>query len=234
MTDMNAGLRKLHALLTRLGKVREELASGPRQVKARETLMEKAEAELETKRDALKQAKAGADRKALDLKTNEAKIADLQAKLNAASSNKEFDVIKGQIEADTVANSVLEDEILEALETVDRLQIAVGEGEQQVTQTREERDKRAQEVATAESGLLSQAAELEAEVKEAEKVLSGDAATNYRRLVEAHGADALAAVDGTICTNCYVSITPQMRVGLNSGKVIFCNCSRLLFVPAED
>ncbi len=234
MTDMNAGLRKLHALLTQLGEVRDELARGPRQVKAREALVEKAEVELETKREALKQAKASADRKALDLKTNEAKIADLQAKLNAASSNKEFDVIKGQIDADTVANSVLEDEILEVLETVDRLQIATGEGEQHVVLTREERDKRAQAVAAAESGLQSQVKELEAQVKEAEKILSGDAAANYRRLVEAHGADALAAVDGTICTNCYVAITPQMRVGLNSGKLIFCNCSRLLFVPVES
>ncbi|MCA9111135.1 MAG: hypothetical protein KDA52_14380 [Planctomycetaceae bacterium] len=231
MTDMNVGLRNLHGLLSKLGEVREELARGPRQVKAREALMQKAEAELASKREALKQAKASADRKALDLKTNEGKIAGLRAKLNAASSNKEFDIIKGQIEADTVANSVLEDEILEALETVDRMQIAVGEAEQQVTQTREERDKRAKEVAAAEAGLKSQISELEVKVNDAEKILSGDAAANYRRLVDAYGADALAAVDGTICTNCYVAITPQMRVGLNSGKVIFCNCSRLLFVP---
>ncbi len=232
MTDINTGLRKLHGLLTQLGEVREELARGPRQVKARETLMQKAEAELETKREALKQAKASADRKSLDLKTNESKIAGLQAKLNAASSNREFDIIKGQIDADTVANSVLEDEILEALETVDRLQIAVGEGDLQVKQTRAERDKRAKEVADAQGGLNARASELEAQVKEAEKILGGDAATNYRRLVAAHGADALAAVNGNICTNCYVAITPQMKVALNSGKVIFCNCSRLLFVPA--
>ena len=231
MSDINAGLRHLHALLAQLGEVQDELARGPRQVTARENLVKKAEEELAAKRESLKQAKAAADRKSLDLKTNEAKIAGLQAKLNAASSNKEFDVIKGQIEADAVANSVLEDEILESLETVDRLQIAVGEGEQQVTQAQQERDKRAKEVADAKGGVEARVGELEGQVKEAEKILGGDNAVKYRRLVAAYGAEALAAVDGSICTNCYTAITPQMRVALNSGKVIFCNCSRLLFVP---
>lgn len=233
MADINTGLRHLHALLAQLDSARDELERGPKQVAARENLVTKAEAELDEKREALKQAKANADRKSLDLKTNEAKIADLQAKLNAASSNKEFDVIKGQIEADTVANSVLEDEILEVLDTVDRLQVAVGEGEQKVAQAQQERDKRAKEVADAESGLKAQISELEGQVKEAEKILGGNNAANYRRLVAAHGADALAEVDGNVCTNCYTTITPQMRVALNSGKVVFCNCSRLLFVPAE-
>lgn len=231
MADINTGLRHLHALLGQFGEVRDELARGPRQVTARENLVKKAEEELETKRESLKQAKAGADRKSLDLKTNEAKIADLQAKLNAASSNKEFDVIKGQIEADTVANSVLEDEILEALDTVDRLQVAVGEGEQQVSQAQQERDKRAREVADAKGGLEARVSELDEQVKEAEKILGGENAAKYRRLVTAYGAEALAPVDGNICTNCYTAITPQNRVALNSGKVIFCNCSRLLFVP---
>ena len=42
-----------------------------------------------------------------------AKLDDLQAKLNMAQSNKEYQLLKDQMAADKQANSVLADEILE-------------------------------------------------------------------------------------------------------------------------
>ena len=97
----------LHRLHLALHEVQEQLTRGPRQVKAREQLVVQAETELTAKKEQFKQLRVTSDRKSLDLKTNEAKIADLRGKLNACSSNREFDIIKGQIEADTVANSVV-------------------------------------------------------------------------------------------------------------------------------
>lgn len=233
MTGINAGLQQLHNLLKQLRDVNEQIERGPRQVKAREQLVLKAEEQVQEKRAALKEARAHTDRKSLELKSNEAKIADLRAKLNAASTNREYDVIRGHIEADTVANSVLEDEILEALEAVDRLQAEVGEAEQRASKAVLEKERIAEQVAAAEAPLRSQAEALAAKIREAEKILTGEVAVKYRRLVEAHGADALAAVEGHVCTNCYVSLTPQTRVALNSEKVMFCNCGRLLYLPAE-
>ncbi len=233
MTAMNDGLHRLHQLLQQLRDVETQLDRGPRQVRARERLVVKAEQSLEEKREALKQAKATTDRKGLDLKTNEAKIAELQTKLNVSTSNREYDLIRGHMEADTVANSVLEDEILEALETVDRMQIEVGQADQQAQDALAEKERCAEQVAAAEGGLRAQADELASQIREAEKVLSGDVAVQYRRLVEAYGADALASVDGKICTNCYVAITPQMRVELNSGNLKFCECGRLLYLASE-
>lgn len=231
MSTMNEGLQRLHELLLQLRDVNEQLERGPRQVKAREQLVLKAEEQLQARRDALKQARAATDRKSLELKTNEAKLADLQARLNAASSNREYDIIRGHMEADTVANSVLEDEILEALEAVDRMQIEVAEAEKRAADARLEKERCAREVADAEGGLRARAEELAALVREAEQVLSGETAAQYRRLIEACGADALAAVDGRICTNCYTAITPQKRVALNSGQTVFCQCGRLLYLP---
>ncbi len=234
MTGTNDGLHRLHQLLQQLRDVETQLDRGPRQIQARERLVVKAEELLEEKREALKQAKAKTDRKSLDLKTNEAKMAELQTKLNVSSSNREYDLIRGHMEADTVANSVLEDEILEALELVDRMQIEVGQADQQAKDALAEKERCAEQVTAAESGLRAQAEELSSQVREAEKVLSGDVALQYRRLLEAYGADALASVDGRICTNCYVAITPQARVELNSGKIKFCECGRLLYPSREE
>ena len=73
-----------------------------------------------TLKEKLLELRKSADGKSLQLKSNEAKNLDLTAKLNAASSNKEYEIISSQIEADKMANSVLEDEILEALDKVDQ------------------------------------------------------------------------------------------------------------------
>ena len=64
-----------------------------------------------------------ADRKQLQLREREAKIHEWEGKMNAAKNNREFQAIKEQIAADSQANSVLSDEILEILEEIDSLQI---------------------------------------------------------------------------------------------------------------
>jgi hypothetical protein len=119
------GVAKLHNLHLQLREVQDQLEKGPRQLRARQQIIQQKQDELEAQKQKQKTLKMGADQKSLQLKSNEAKIQDLRTKLNQANSNREFDIIRGQIEADTVANSVLEDEILDALEKVDAGQIAL-------------------------------------------------------------------------------------------------------------
>ena len=87
--------------------------------------MDKKKEELETLRGKLKQSKMSADQKNLQLKSSEGRIYDLNGKLNIAANNREYEALRSQIAADTMAKSVLEDEILEAVEKVDAAQIDV-------------------------------------------------------------------------------------------------------------
>jgi predicted nucleic acid-binding Zn-ribbon protein len=225
-------LAELHKLLLALREVEEQLARGPRQIKAREQLAAQARTELESRRNELKTLRVAADRKSLDLKTNEARIADLKAKLNAAQSNREYEIIRGQVAADTAAHGVLEDEALELMEKVDRTQATIGECEDKLRRTEEEARRFTSEFESAAGGLRERVAALTAQVRQAESGLTGDVAEKYRRLVEAYGAGALAAVESGVCSNCHVQVTPQFRVLLNSGKVMFCgSCGRLMYIP---
>ncbi len=223
-------LKQLHHLHLQLKDVQDHLERGPRQLKARQQLILQKQADLDEQRQKQKALKMAADQKSLQLKSNEAKIHELKAKLNAASSNREFDIIKKQIEADTVANSVLEDEILESLEKVDAGQIAARQIESELATAKAEETRFAADVAAAEMGLQTRAAELKAALAEAESHLPNEASIVYRRLVLAHGAGALAAIEGTNCSCCYVNIPPQMLLGLRSGQLMFCKtCGRLLY-----
>ncbi|MFG0334518.1 MAG: zinc ribbon domain-containing protein, partial [Maioricimonas sp. JB049] len=207
MTIAAPDLTRLHELHLMLRDVRDKLARGPRQIKARAQLVAQTRTKQAEAEEQLKQFKAAADRKSLDLKTHEAKIDELQARLNAAASNREYDIIRGQIDADRVAMSVLEDEILELLDKVDRKRTEIGALEDEVEKAEAEKQRFAADFESKLAGLESRAAELEERIKATETGLSGDVAERYRRLVEAYGADAMAAVEGGVCTHCYVGLT---------------------------
>lgn len=226
-------LTALHQLHLRLQEVQEELARGPRSINARKAAVEKKRTELEARRQKLKQLKVAADQKNLQLKTNENKIADLRSKLNVAVSNREYDIIHGQIDADTMANSVLEDEILETLTRIDQAQVEVKQAEQDVAAAEADLQKVAADVQAREPGLQEKAAGLQTEVAAAEKFLPPDIVPQYRRAVQAFGADALAAVNNKICTSCNLQLTSQKIVELNTGKLMFCGCGRLLYMAEQ-
>ena len=234
MSAAAAGLKRLHELHIKLQELQQQLEHGPRQVKARQQILAKKQVEIDAFKAELKQTRMGADQKNLQLKTNENKIAELRVKLNQASSNREFDIIRSQIDADTMANSVLEDEILEVLEKVDQFQQKIAKAEGEANQTGADIRKFADEVESTGPRLRSQATEIEGSVRDAEKILPESTLIMYRRLVQAHGAGALAYVEGKSCSACNEILSPNFIVELNMGKFIFCrSCGRLLYRPTE-
>jgi hypothetical protein len=227
-------LRQLHRIHQQLGDLRERLARGPKQLKAREANLTRLDAELAEVKNTVKAARVGADQKQLLLRSGEGKIADLKAKLNAASSNREYQALKDQIAADEMANSVLADEILEALEKIDETQLVVGEADQKVLKAKEELTKTQQQVRELEGLLAGDIQRLEAELKETEKELPVDFREAYQRLVKSKGSDAMAPVEGENCGGCFQVITANMFSSMLMNKVVFCgNCGRLLYLPED-
>lgn len=230
MSTASGGLSRLHALHLELQETQDQLDRGPKRVAACHTLTERKRDEAGTLEEELMRLRMSADEKALQLKSNEAKIADLKAKLNAATTNREFSVIRSQIDADEMANSVLEDEILEALDKVDSKQAAISEKETERDAAAERETTVAAEVAEAKPGLDQRAGELREKLAVAERDLPPSIMPDYRRLVQAHGAGALAQVENKACTACFAILTPQTLVELNMGKHLQCrSCGRLLY-----
>ncbi len=231
MSTAASGLRELHQLLIRSREVNETLERGPKQVTARKQFTSRKLQELEAQKEVVMSLKKAIDEKNLQLRSNEARIADLKAKLNLASSNREYDIIRGQIEADTMANSVLEDEILEALEKVDRADSKAAQLDDNLAAAMGHEKRIEDEVVASQPGLKEEASRLKSAIAEAENPLPSAITELYRRLVHAHGADALASVDAGVCTACYMEVSPQSRVELNSGKIITCkSCARLHYL----
>ena len=227
-------LKDLHELYLRLREVQDALDRGPRQVKARQQIVQQKQTDLEAHKQKQKSLKMAADQKSLQLKTNEAKILDLKSKLNQASSNKEYDILKNQVAADSMANSVLEDEILDSLEKVDQAQVQNQQLDKELATAKTEEARVAKEVSETAPKLQAQVVEIQASIAEVEKTLPGEVSALYRRLVQAHGSNAFAEVEGSTCTACYVSIPPQQLVILKTGQIVFCKtCGKLQYLKQE-
>ncbi|QDT46368.1 zinc ribbon domain-containing protein [Symmachiella dynata] len=231
MAATTHSLSELHQLHLKLENAQSQLDRGPKQIQARQRFVETKKEEAAEVHAKFQKLKMDADSRSLQLKTNEARIESLRGKLNAAASNKEFNIIKEQIEADEVANSVLEDEILEALEKVDSTSTEVGQAEQAVKDAEAETARISQQVTESKAGLEAECERLQAAIKVAETSIPPKVGEQYRRLVQAHGASAMAAVTDSVCSNCFVSVTAQMLVQLNTHQVIFCKtCGRMLYI----
>jgi len=225
-------LRTLHRMHRQLADLTDRLAAGPRAVTARTKHVEAAEAKKAAAADDVKKARLAADQKQLQLKSAEAKILDLEAKLNACKTNREYQTLRDQIAADRMATKVLEDEIIESLERIDRLKPAVPVADAEIEAARKL-------LAEAEAKMRAEVGDLEAEVARvradlqiAEKELASDVREKYDRVVKQKGADAMSAIDGQSCGGCFQQLTGNMVSDLMLGRVITCRtCGRLLYMP---
>jgi predicted nucleic acid-binding Zn-ribbon protein len=225
-------MRTLHRIHTQLSDLRSRIAAGPRQIAAHTTQVEAVEAARTGVQDDIKKAKVAADQKQLQLKTAEAKIKDLDAKLNACKTNREYQLLTEQIAADRMATKVLEDEILEALERVDTVKKTLPTAETAVEAARKLLAETKARVAAEATQLDGEVKRLLGELETTERDLPADIRDLYDRAVKQKGAEGMAPLDGESCGGCFHQITGNMYSELLMGKVVMCrSCGRLIYVP---
>lgn len=225
-------LRTLHRVHRQLTDLTERLNRGPKQIRAAEANVQHNEDLLAKAKAEAKSLRLAADQKQLQLKTNESKVAELRVKLNGASSNREYQALLEQIAADEMAKSVLEDEILEAFEKVDRFQKNIADAEANLEAAKKKAEQTRGAVAEAEPVIKADMERVEAELRENEAVLPDDVRDSYARIVRQKGEDALALVENQFCGGCNQQIQLNMLNQVMLGQAVFCKtCGRLLYLP---
>lgn len=234
MTVSADTLRELHRIHQQLRDLRDRLTRGPKQIEARETNVKRVAEKLEAIQEEAKSARVVADQKELQLKSAEAKIEELKAKLNACKSNREYQALQEQIAADEMACSVLSDEILEAFEKADEMKTKVGPAEEELAKVKADLQETKQKVNSQRDNIEGDIGRLEKELVEAENRLPPDVHEAYDRVVKNKGSDSLAPVENMACTGCYQQLTPNNYNNLRLSKAVFCKtCGRLLYLPED-
>ena len=234
MTISAAALRELHRIHQQLTDLRDRLERGPKQIRAREANVSQLAEQLAEARQRTQQTQMAIDRKQLDLKSGEQKVIDLRVKLNACSSNKEYQALLEQIAAAEMAGSVLSDEILEALEKIDVSAAIVVEADKTLTVGKQDLERTRRSVEEAAASIHSDIERLEGELAVAEKALPSDFKVDYQRVIRSKGADGLAVSEDGVCTGCGQQITLNMQNDLRLSRPVFCkSCGRLLYLAEE-
>jgi predicted nucleic acid-binding Zn-ribbon protein len=223
-------LRTLHRIHKQLTDLRDRRDRGPRQVHAHEVGVKQREEELNKVREELKSARKNIDQKQLQMKTNEQKIKDLGTKLNMAATNKEYQILKDQIAADTMANSVLEDEILEMMDQLDAFNPKIAEAEKVFKTTQEKLAAARADVERQAAAIQGDIDRLEGELVQCESDLPGDVRQTYSRMARNRGEDALAEVVDGACGGCYQQVPVNVQSNIRLSLPSFCrSCGRLLY-----
>ena len=226
-----AALRELHHLHQQLAELRDRVERGPKQIRAREATTAQLKAKVDEARARTQETQMTINRKQLDLKAGEQKVVDARVRLNAASSNKEYQALVEQIAAAEMAGSVLADEILESMEKVDALQLAVKDADKALAAGSQELEKARQAIEASAASLRADIERLETSIVQSEAGLPADIRVDYQRIVRSKGANGLAAVDDNVCGACGQQITLNMQNELRLSRPVFCkSCGCLLYL----
>lgn len=229
--------------LKELSRIDSEIISLRREREAKPNRLEEERAALDQRRHgvtqvthAIRELRMEFDRADRELKANRAKIDEQTVKLNAATSNEEFTILRAQIEKLNEASGELEERALEGVERLDALDVERRKLEAEIgglegVVARAEDDLR-REIARIERRLE----ELGSERAALSEGISEEHLKHYERVLERHGNAGLARLDGQVCQGCHMSVTPQTRNLLLSGReIVHCaKCFRILYLDDED
>ena len=231
-SDLSNALSQLHGLLLQLDTAEAAFAEGPRSIAVSEKQVALVEQQIEDQKAHIKQTRKSADEQSLRLKTKEAELRKLEGQLNAAASNKEFDIFRSQITNVSNDREIIEAAAFEAMEEIDAAQATLKNLEAELKNRRQTAQVVKAEVGAALPGLQSTLEDLKMQIADAEKVIPpGEALAAYRRLRIANGSGALAGIEDDFCEGCNCRVTNQDLVRIRTGEFLRCReCNRGLYV----
>ncbi|MBL7197147.1 MAG: hypothetical protein ISS47_03515 [Candidatus Omnitrophica bacterium] len=170
------------------------------------------------------------------LATKEEKIKELQNKLYALKTNKEYSAMLAEINGVKMDKSLLEEEILKIFEEQDNLQKDLEKQKatlkEEDVKFNEEKEKILNRIKETE-GFIK---DLEAKRSVAEKEIDSKIISQYHRILKGKESLALVKVENHSCQGCFMNVPPQVinEIKMNE-RLIFCEmCARILYIPDDS
>lgn len=198
--------------------------------------VEDAKAALKDHENQLLELKKEVDRKNLDIKAKDTAVENDRAVLGRITSNKEYKAILSQIEKDRADLSVVEDELLQEMASIDEVAEKVREEEVLITERESSLAQKEKEIA----GLINVSNERAAGFEEKRlSIASGvdsELMAIYNKLSGRGDGKAVVSAEGGICGGCNMTLTAQTVSELIKGdEIIRCmTCGRILYLQDEE
>jgi predicted nucleic acid-binding Zn-ribbon protein len=236
MKEIREILEQIHLLQTRLGSLHSRLRRGPALLKSQEANIQKLTDVCSQIQEQHRTLHADAKRKELEVLARDQALAKRKSQLQESKTNKEYQALQLQIQADEAARSVLDDEALEAIEKAEQFAEKIPAAEADIQKARETFETSRQRFAAEKPEIESEIAELSKRLESEEAKLPREFREVYNRLVRSvGGSEALAVVEQQkFCGGCNHQIPINSLAQILAKKPVTCSsCSKLLYVPAD-
>jgi predicted nucleic acid-binding Zn-ribbon protein len=229
-------LEQVHLIQTQLGDLNGRLRRGPVLLKTQEGNIQKITAKLEQLQSKHHALLAEAKSKEQEVAAHDQTIAKRKSQLQEAKTNKEYQALLLQIQADEAVRNVLDDETLEAIDKAEKFAIHLPPVEAEVKKAQELYETTKQKVLSERPHIESEIAEYNKQLKVEEAKMPKEFRDVYDRLIRSVGGpNALAVVESQkYCGGCNHQIPVNSLAHILAKKPVTCSsCARLLYVPTD-
>jgi predicted nucleic acid-binding Zn-ribbon protein len=227
-------LRELHRLRRFIKELETKIEQAPRNLKAQQMKIAHQDGGLNQAHEELKQFKVHIHEKEVSVKASEQQIKKYESQRNEAKSKKEYETLGSEIAQARDHIRKIEDEILELMDQLETKSRELPAAEMGAKKARDAYAQFEKDQAILLERYAADKVRSQTELQEMEKSLPEDIRQQYDRLIRAKGSDAIAGVQGTICSACYTEITPQMANLLRTEDFVLCkNCGRMLYTEGS-
>lgn len=224
-------LFRLEQIDAEIGRYNGELIAVHRRLQQNAEL-KAVETELDKARERERAASAAQRRLEADLEELEAKITRDQRRMYSGQivDARELSSLERELEHYRAQRDTLEEQVLEAMETLEGLSEAVTSLSRRSERLREEWETDRPALLRQQEDLTNTLARVQEERKAAEDSLDPRSLDLYRRL-RASAGHAVSTVSNGVCEWCRVQVPPKDVQHARAGALVTCtNCSRILHV----
>jgi len=231
-TDFLIGLQALDA---QIYKMESEKELKPEEISNLKDLLEQKQSGIKDAEEQLKGLQLKHKEKEIMLGTKEEQVKKLQAQLNLIKTNKEYTTMVGEIESHKADNSVLEEEIINFMDSIDETKVRLDQEKQKFTEESKNIDTQVKEIEQQIKFIDAAIVELKKEREELTPLIDKKFLSEYERILVGKDGQAMAEVVNDNCGGCYMQLPPQVINEINmKEKVIYCeNCQRILYIKNE-
>jgi predicted nucleic acid-binding Zn-ribbon protein len=212
-------------------KLEGQISCGPKRIKDLENQLHSLEASFEAHTDRIQELMKAQRQYEIEIEDGIAHMRKSRGRLMSIKNNKEYRALVKEIEETEKENAAKEDQVIACLEELERLNEELGDKESALASMSEniDKDKRVieEELALMEKELVGVSAEKEALVQAIESPLLA----MYKRIRMGSGGVALSLVNNATCSECHMSIPPQMYNELQRQDALqHCpHCQRMIY-----
>jgi predicted nucleic acid-binding Zn-ribbon protein len=229
-------LIRLQGIDLEIRKIRQKKEKLPERLDALQERVSGKEAGIEEMREKIKDIRKRKIEIEDELELETERMKKSQQKMSAVQNNREYQALNKEIEEIKKANKTREDELLDLLEEIKKLEDAVAEGEKELKADKKEAAAEEKHIKAIGKDLDKKIDVLSREGEAVAAEVKPDLLAKYRFLAERRQGLVVAAVTDSVCSACNMNIPPQMfNELLREERMMTCpSCQRLIYALKTD